>query len=290
MARAVHASGPRGLIPEAVACGLAALLATLGPAACFKPGIEDGGFACAKAGKPCPDGFQCAFNNRCYRDISTVSDAGEKMCSAPPPAPSCQDDPRSGELCNPTCQKGCECNRCNVLLSTGHAACVPAGPAKLGDLCKPGADDNCGAGLICLKETCGNNLGRCYKHCTTNDQCNGSVCTVSIADTRGQDTGYKTCDVPPTECDPVNNTGCPSPAFNCYVTSASLTLCDCPGPNAGGKNGDACTYYRDCAPGYVCIGVAGGSFQCRFACSVANPACPVGSTCTAMVGKYGFCS
>jgi hypothetical protein len=289
MGRAVHAAGTRRLTPNALACALSAVLVTTG-LACFKPSIEDGGIACATEGKPCPDGFQCAFNQRCYRDISTVSDAGEKMCSAPPVTPVCQDPPRTGELCNPACQNGCECGRCNVLLTTGHAGCVPAGPGKLGDLCKPGADDNCGAGLVCLKEMCGNNLGRCYKLCATNDQCVGSVCTIMVTDLRGVDTGYKTCDIPLTDCDPVNNTGCPSPAFNCYLTSASQTLCDCPGGATGGLNGAACTYYRDCAPGYICIGVGAG-FQCRFACSAANPACPMGSTCSAsdMGQKYGYC-
>jgi hypothetical protein len=286
-----HRSESKGGLARVLAAVALAGMAGMTVSGCFKPSIEDGGFACAKEGKACPEGFECASNNRCYRNASTVSDAGEPMCSTPPVAPTCQDAPRAGELCNPACQKGCECGRCNVIQSTGHAACVPAGTVALGGLCKPGADDNCGAGLICIRETCGNNLGRCYKHCTGNEQCEGTICTAAINDSRGQDTGFKTCDVPAQACDPVNNTGCLSPALNCYLTSANLTLCDCPGATEGGKNGAACNYYRDCAPGYVCIGGVGGAFTCRFACSVASPACTAGTTCipTGTGAKYGYC-
>jgi hypothetical protein len=274
--------------------GLAcAALAALAIGGCYKPDIVEGGLACSPDGL-CPEGLQCASNKRCYRDPSVVvPDGGSSMCTSPPVTPTCQDDPKPGELCNPACQKGCECGRCNVV-SSGHSACVPAGTVQLGEVCKTGATDDCAPGLICLTEVCGNNLGRCYKHCTTTDQCNGTICQIPIEDSHGNDTGFRTCDVPPHACDPVNNTGCPDVAFNCYLTSASLTLCDCPGVNPGGKNGDPCTIYTDCEPGYVCVsGGAGGGAQarCRVACTVASPACQAGTNCipTGTGAKFGYC-
>ena len=270
----------------------ALVAAAFAASGCYKPDIAEGGLACAEVGKACPDGFQCA-NGRCYQNPPSNGVAGgEPMCASPPVTPVCQDAPRTGESCNPTCQKGCECGRCNVVAS-GHTACVPSGTVKLGEVCKIGSSDNCAPGLICLTESCGNNLGRCYKHCTTTDQCDGTICQIPILDSHSNDTGFKTCDVPPHACDPVNNTGCPDPAFNCYLTSASLTLCDCPGTTAGGKNGDPCTIYTDCAPGYVCVSGGGGvaAAHCRFACSVASPACSAGTSCipTGTGAQYGYC-
>ena len=34
----------------------------------------------------------------------------------------------------------------------------------MGELCALGADD-CAPGLACLREACGNDLGRCYRFC-----------------------------------------------------------------------------------------------------------------------------
>jgi hypothetical protein len=285
---AVPTPSVRGAASVGFAWGLLALVL----AGCFKPDIQEGGFVCSTTGKACPDGFQCAADNRCRRSLTPAGDAGEPMCSSPPVAPTCQEGPRTGELCNPACQKGCECGRCNVV-SSGHAACVPSGTAKLGEVCKLGNADNCGSGLICLQEACGDSLGRCYRHCTSNDQCGGTICQIPIEDARGQDTGFKTCDVPPQVCDPVANTGCPDAALNCYLTSANLTLCDCPGGAPGGKNGDPCTIYNDCAAGFVCVSGVGGVAEprCRQACSVASPACTGGATCipTGTGAKYGYC-
>jgi len=269
-----------------------AAVAAVALSGCYKPNIQDGGFLCATSGKACPDGFGCAADMRCYLNPDSVPDGGQPMCSSPPVTPTCQDGPLSGEDCNPTCQKGCECGRCNVV-SSGHSACVPAGTIKLGEICKLANADNCAPGLICLQELCGNNLGRCYKHCTSNDQCDGTICQIPIPDAHGQASGFLTCDVPSHVCDPVNNTGCPDVAFDCFLTSASLTLCDCPGAPPGGKNGDPCTIYSDCAVGFVCVGGVGGVAEprCRFACTVANPACTAGTTCipTGTGAKFGYC-
>ncbi|MDB4980540.1 MAG: hypothetical protein JWM82_1292, partial [Myxococcales bacterium] len=205
---------------------LVVALALLSAAGCYKPVIDDGGYKCASSGKKCPDGLTCGSDNRCWlkpqvvsnndaSDGKIMSDAGdaaaEAMCALAVVTPPCTDAPAAGQTCNPTCQTGCGCGRCNVV---GKAtACVAAGTVKLGELCKLGTGDDCAPGLICRKEACGNGLARCYQHCTKSEQCAGSFCQLSIDD-GGKATGFTVCDVAPRTCDPVTNMGCPAAALN----------------------------------------------------------------------------
>jgi hypothetical protein len=157
---------------------------------------------------------------------------------------------------------------------------------KLGEVCKPGKDDNCAPGLFCLQEMCGNGLGRCYRHCSTAAQCPGSICQFQIPGTT-----FKVCDLPGQTCDPVADVGCPDPALHCYITSGDQTLCDCANNTPGkGMSGDACILYSDCAPGYVCAKDFGeASYTCHLACNKAAPSClPASATCTGGT-KYGHC-
>jgi hypothetical protein len=277
---------------------------------CYKPVIDDGGFKCAPTGKKCPDGLSCGSDGRCWQmplisssdagDGKVMSDAGDggdadAMCALGVVAPLCQAAAAAGQSCNPACQTGCTCGRCNVV---GKAtACVAAGgTVKLGDPCKLGSGDNCAPGLVCRKEACGNGLARCYKHCTSTDQCPGSRCQLAIPDDTGAASGFLACDVTPQTCDPVGNTGCPDLALNCYLTGANDTLCDCPlNPAKPGKAGAACTFYNDCDGGFVCVGGVGGvaATRCRFACSLtASPSgCPSGVNCVPVgtSAKFGYC-
>src|SRR5450432_115876 len=274
---------------------------------CYRPNITDGGYVCASTPPVCPDGFTCGADNHCFVHPAAVTppvDSGmETMMTMMPdagsdgsmcvPKPLCADQPATGDVCSPSCQTGCGCDRCNVV--NGKPACRSVGKAKLGELCTPGTIDNCAPGLFCRTEMCGNGLARCYRHCTTNDQCDGSACTLAITDTSGA-TSYLTCDVPSSGCDPVANIGCPDPALNCYLTSANQRLCDCPGPIQG-QNGAPCLIYSDCAPGYVCVGSASGDggevTRCRFVCSVAHPSCTVSAPSCIPSGtgaQFGYCS
>lgn len=270
---------------------LAAVLAGAGGAAttvagCFRPSIEDGGFLCADPpAKACPDGFSC-ISGRCRKGADGGSDTS--ACVSPPVTPLCDDQPAAGKVCDPACQTNCACGRCNVL--GGVAACVPTGPKKLGERCNPTADqDDCGAGLICLEEACGNRLGRCYRHCSRTEQCSdGTLCQIPILDSGGVETGYLSCDIAPQECDPVFNIGCPDPALNCYLTSGGQTLCDCPG-SAPGNLGDPCMFYGDCAMGLACV-TAGGASRCTAVCTIQNPTCPSGRTCVPSGATYGTCN
>jgi hypothetical protein len=292
----------------------ACVIAGLALAGCYKPNITDNGFLCAPTGKQCPDGFRCGSDGRCsinpappppppvdsgtetqvMTDASDARDAGEvAMCV--PAAPLCQDAPAGSDACSPSCQTGCDCGqRCNVV--NGSPSCVSIGTVKLGDVCNPNKD-NCGAGLICLLEPCGNGLGRCYRHCTSADQCDGTACTIFIQNEAGINTTFKTCDVPARACDPVIGTGCADPALNCYLTNANRTLCDCPGnPTKPGMNNDPCLVYSDCAEGFICISGVNGqtSAHCHFVCEVGKAGSCPGSepNCnpTVVGAKYGYCS
>ena len=93
----------------------------------------------------------------------TMTDGGgEPMCTTPTPL--CADGPAAGARRAARRASGAaRAGRCNVV--DGKPACVPLGRSKLGDVCNANAD-NCAPGLICLLETCGNGLARCYQHCT----------------------------------------------------------------------------------------------------------------------------
>ncbi|HVZ72252.1 MAG TPA: hypothetical protein VHJ20_07745 [Polyangia bacterium] len=284
----------------------AALVAVMG---CYKPTIEDGGLKCATSGKACPDGYSCGVDQRCRIKPVTVVDAGDgkimsdgpsdaggdhmdaTMCTLGVVTPTCADSPASGQTCNPACQSGCSCGRCNVVDKA--TACVAVGTKKLGEICAAGANDDCGAGLICLKEICGNGLARCYKHCTAASQCGGGFCQTAINDDSNTPTKFDVCDLAPQTCDPVANMGCPSGSLNCYLTGGNDTLCDCPRNAASpAKAGDKCAIYNDCDGGLFCIqGSSGAAATCHYTCSLTNPSCPNNAPCRA-VGtntKYGYC-
>ena len=306
---------PRFLAAGTRASVVAALALT--SIACYKPNITDNGFQCSVA-RECPDGYTCGADNHCSLHpltvvkpvdsgmdtsmVTTVDGGADAMMCATPVTPLCGAGPAAGDTCSPSCQNGCgACMRCNVV--DGKTACVPPGTVMLGDVCTPGDVDNCAPGLICLLEMCGNGLARCYRHCTTNEQCGGTACTITINDNDNQPTPFTTCDVPARTCDPVApTTGCPDPALGCYLTSEGTTLCDCPGkPATQGGNGAACNLYSDCAPGFFCVASGNGQTtpHCHFVCNVAAPSCPqdpstpgVPTPClpAGTGSSYGYCA
>lgn len=269
------------------------LLASVGFAGCYDPTIKSGGLWCAKSGKKCPDGFTCSsVDQKCYTTGSAVDARPDTTVCSTPVAPLCADMPKMGQKCNPTCQTGeCGCGRCNLVGK--DPACTTAGAKLIGQVCNLGADD-CSAGLICLLENCGTNLGRCYRYCARNDQCaGGGSCQIPILAPDRSNTGFLACDVAAQECDPVAKTGCPAPALNCYLTSANQTVCDCSNRPVGTALGEACTFYNDCAAGLVCVDNLGGiaGKRCAQLCvQNASPSgCLPGMRCNPAGSKYGYC-
>ena len=257
--------------------------------ACYNPGIKDGGLLCAEAGKSCPDGFKCNLaDGHCYAVLT---------CSVPAVTPICADAPKAGAMCNPTCQTGCTCGRCNV--SGAAAACTTSiGTVALGQICTLGKD-NCQAGYVCLLEstTCGNNVGRCYQHCTTNAQCGtgGRTCEIPILDASDRDTGYKTCSLQAQPCNPVTTTmasnGCPNVGLGCYLSTSGATFCDCPSRATPAILGGVCEAYNDCAIGLVCTtSTSSVGAHCRQGCTPAGGGgCSNGLRCIPVGATYGYC-
>lgn len=263
--------------------------------ACYNPSITDHGFICADAGKRCPDGFVC--NPTTLRCDAVVK------CSVPKQTQICSDEPKAGTRCNPACQTGCACGRCNV--AGADASCTTViGTATLGQLCTPNKD-NCASGLICLLEpsTCGTDVGRCYQHCTASGavaaQCGtGRSCEIPILDSAGKDTTYRTCGLASQPCNPIaiTNNGCPSAAFGCYLnTAGAATYCDCPNTTTLVILGGSCAAYNDCAAGLVCTTSAGSvGPHCRQVCTQSNSgggtSCPNGQRCVPIGATYGYCT
>jgi hypothetical protein len=258
--------------------------AAVAVAGCYNPNITDGGFLCGggDGGTRCPEGFTCNLNDhRCYK-------SGETTCSTQV-TPLCQDPPKVGATCNPACQTGCACGRCNIEGSAPVCA-ASVGTKTLGQTCSP-TNDDCQPGLICLLEGCGTQLGRCYQHCTSTGQCHaGTACSIPILNGAAVDTGYRACDLAPQDCDPIGKTGCPNAALTCYLDSAGATLCDCPNRTVAADG--ACSVFNDCAAGLVCVTPAGATTaRCRPICLQSGQGgCPNGRRCIADGARYGYCS
>jgi hypothetical protein len=256
---------------------------------CYRPDIAPGGFVCGDGGV-CPDGFHClSADNRCWQ-----GDAGPPppVCSIPTPPSTCTTPPASGQPCNPACQFGCACGRCNVV--KGAAQCnQTAGSKVVNDVCNVSADD-CKPGLYCQPECNTPGFGRCYKFCSTGADCEDGICMALARNASFQPIpGFTVCDIAPQNppCDPIKNTGCP-PDFNdllgCYYQVGSGPYCDCKGTNPAGTT---CALNNDCTPGEICLQTGPKPpAQCEELCSLSQNTCSAGDLCTPADSTYGFCT
>ena len=280
---------------------LTSLLVVMSAVGCYQPKIQAGGLKCGPASKPCPDDFTCVADVCQPTNAAGGGGAGGSAGSSggnsggsggAGGSPSCAHAisplcaaTSTSAVCDPVCQTGCGCGlRCTVL-DTGLGCVAPVGEKTLGQLCAPTADD-CAPGLVCLPETCGNNLGRCRRFCRDATVCPpGAGCATQIPLPDLTPSGQLACDLGYQTCDPYAATGCPDPALHCYVTGPSHTTCDC--PNAAGaarEEGDACSAYNDCAVGLACI-QAGGPSRCLRLCQ-STAECP---TCS-VLGSIKYCA
>jgi hypothetical protein len=258
-------------------------------AGCFKPKVQDNGFLCADAGASdagtCPEGFHCAPTGLCKEGPLP------EMCTAAKPRVTeiCEPDP--GHDCDPICQSRCECGRC-TLVGNQKLDCTPLGnsPNKdRGDFCNF-ANDDCKPGNICLRD-CSNKVARCFQFCATDsttrdDICQGQ-CNFSIDDANGP-TGFKACDPPVVDCNPVGttNSDCNDPALYCYVLSNGLTACDCKGTIPAGGTG--CGVYNSCVQGYSCV-ILNNTATCLKTCRMGGTDCAPGVCTQAGPGNFGYC-
>lgn len=266
--------------------GLGALVvfSTFFAAACFNPKATSGGLTCSNdPAHLCPAGYSCHAEH-CYKNGDPLTPTGGsggasggggggtggaatggQAGGCATRTPLCNDVPASGEVCQPTCQTGaCGCSSQCSVGSNGMATCAPIGTKNVGDLCHMAPDD-CGPGLVCQAEACGAGLARCYRFCRDFGDCGGSVpCTKTVRTAAGEATNYMACDVAPSACDPIAQTGCGDSALVCYVVGPTSTRCDCLGANL--PEGQPCTSSTACAPGLECVGAGAGDVSCQRLC------------------------
>ena len=256
--------------------------AAWGLGGCYNPKVSPGLLQCAPLpAKQCPDGFACA-NGVCVPEGDATGTggtgsggiggsgsggAGGSSC-ANPITPMCTTGAGAPAGCDPVCQTGCACGlRCSVT-TAGLGCASPIGARGMGDICDPNADQ-CAPGFVCLEESCGTNLGRCYRYCRDASMCGtNGVCGTPVDLPSGGSSGQRACNLGDYSCDAFLRTNCPDPAFSCFVTGPGHSTCDCPsGMNR--QEGDTCVSYNDCAPGLACFTVAGAT-TCHRLCRTAT--------------------
>ena len=251
--------------------------------ACYRPNIAQGGFRCAAGDAPCPDGFHCASDSRCYEgDAGPIAPA----CAFPPPTPksNCSSDSTVGQACDPVCQTGCACGFCGV--TSGAIKCLPVteGTKDVGAICDPQSQADCKPGLFCRPECQTTNVGRCYQFCASGADCEApALCNVSSANSP-----VSLCSLPIEQCSPIALTGCPSTGnvLACYAEN-NAQACECVGTTPAGNT---CQFASECIPGYTCISLTSTALAtCEKVC-LSGSDCSAQTTCNNPTGApYGYC-
>jgi hypothetical protein len=186
---------------------------------------------------------------------------------------------------------GCEIGEACDLAPDPDAwpACRPFVPdARTTTLCA--ADEECDSGWTC-EDPFKNGLRHCMQFCDANSDCSSNHC----------ETGWLEGNLPEMlglcsdGCTLVDAEGCPAGA-NCaaLAKSGEVVTSQC-GPAGTGRVGDACTDFRDCRPGRMCVGQEGARV-CKRWCSIVDPVCGGGNSCKTTTPKvvlkgieYGVC-
>lgn len=233
------------------------LVSSLCLVGCFSPSIEDGGFACGR-GDTCPQNYYCA-QSRCWSYYGPgpepiTPDAGSADVVS---ADLGVDSVSTPEVAQPLRLLGETCDPRN------------AGTAQ--------RTDNCAVGLVCID---GNTQSVCFKRCTDSAECGQASC-----ENRSPEPGaaeVSVCGLPAATCSPRDLASCPGQRA-CYL-SENRTVCEI---TTGDNVRMACTYSRECLPGYACATGAGAGY-CRQMCDDVS-LCPTGTTCRPVVGVLGYC-
>lgn len=205
--------------------------------------------------------------------------------------------------CAPAQPGSCPASQtCYVDCMSQQGVCVLGGTRAAGEACASNSD--CMPGTQCFDYGCGPNTKYCLKFCNGDADCLGST-TVSTTSactdpvvcklmTTSYVTSYKTCGF---ACDPRGDgkKGCPV-GLTCFLYSSATAgqdtpACGCPAPSRVGTDGAKCTAASDCAPGFLCDEMPGGTF-CRRLCQMGSPGdCPSGQGCTALQNNatFGVC-
>jgi hypothetical protein len=214
---------------------------------------------------------------------------GGKVTICLDPVPNCTTPADAGGLCDPVCNKGCgACDQKCSVNSAGSLTCNPLSSPDntVGILanCFPsmsGNDpatqsDNCQPGTACVNHNAC--ASRCYKFCRKSTDCpTGASCSIDAG------SGKSFCDVPLTQCDPVNgaamslgHSGCPNAIQSCYLledspNNSGNTVCDCYNNGTIHAAGQDCVHSRDCYGGLVCADLTGHGKKCLKVCRLPSP-------------------
>lgn len=273
---------------------------------CYDPRVKSGQLSCP--GGQCPDGFACSSGGLCVtsgaggvggRSGTGGGGAGGSCPSVlAKPCPGGAGGPGGAGVstipgCDPVCQTRCACGLTCGLDGTGTAfACTLASGVKQTEGMPCTAADDCAAGLLCLRETCGTNLRRCHRACLDNSVCD-TVCNPP-PDGIALPGGVKACGIPAQSCDPYGlpgSNGCPDPALYCITDGNSNTFCDCPVAPAGGGSqaeGAPCSGPAYCAAGLGCLRPPSADMARCF--RLCKPTSTPTSTCACMAFlQVGYC-
>lgn len=258
-------------------------------AGCYDPTIGNGELACAEGPRPCPSGFVCKSDGRCYRPGTFGTDLLEPDLTGVTPQPNgarctvggecesgfCAD----GVCCNVDCGKE-PCKACNLSGQEGTCAELPAGEAPRAGHASCGPDDK----STCQRNGLCDGAGGCQLWDNTTE-CKPPSCDAAT----NRATGVSKCDGLGTCTTPI--------AITCepYVCKSDLTGChtSCTGTGAGQcssgntcnnmscglkPNGAMCSGPSECQSSFCVDGLC-----CNEACTGQCEACDVASapgTCT----------
>ena len=180
---------------------IALLLVVAALVGCYRPDIKDAGLVCADGGRV-SGGVPLRRGPAVPQGEKTHVPAGRGGGAA------CAAISRSVSSAIRSASRGASAAAATW---TGTSCeCVPSGSKVAGDFCNL-ANDDCAAGLVCLREPCspenpdaGSQLGRCYRYCAGDQHCDGMSCNVPIVSAAA--TPLSACQLPPRTCDPVDAT------------------------------------------------------------------------------------
>lgn len=200
--------------------------------------------------------------------------------------------------CDPAMAGSCPGGQtCFVDCVNKVGVCVGGGTRRAGEACDSNSD--CTPGTQCFNFDCGSNKKYCLKFCNGDADCAGSTAVAATSLCSDPvvcppQTTYKTCGF---VCDPRGNgtTGCPA-GLTCFLFKSptggqDAPACACGATSRIGVDGAKCIVAEDCAPGFLCDQMAGGTF-CRRICQMATPGdCPGSQTCNALANNstFGVC-
>ena len=207
-------------------------------------------------------------------------DMAQPVCVLNVPTSTCGIFPQCG------CTGGKNCNVEDT--TSGQASCAAAGTTPDWNSCTSNGDGQCGVGRSCVD-------GVCSPFCGAVSDCPGSYrdCFQVVNESSNNIPGMKACT---SFCDPTNPqnsaggyTAC-GPNVGCMPGTDHIPYCV--GPTlATGTQGKSCATSSaaddsKCAPGYGCVGLGLGLYQCQKFCQVGvSGSCPSSYTCSSFATK-----